>query len=534
MAKDPIRAIIVDDEYLSRNLLKNCIEWYSLNMEIIGEAEDADEALTLVERCTPDVIFTDIQMPIIDGIQLSEMVLKRHPDIKIVVLTGFNDFEYAQRSIKVGISDYLLKPINHVEVLKTALKIKLLIEQERKNNEEHIAIRKQLYYNLPYLKERFFNEILNGVIDDDIARERMVFLGVQFRHSSFQVAAIETCMQNKEQSEESRLIFDLKILNHIKSYLKNNSSIFVFLDTMSRIIILNNDGNSDLYEICEQLRLGIVKDIPCIICIGLGRLKKEISEICSSYTEAIEAINYRIIVGNNTVILYDNIHFSTMESTYDLNELYGELDFFIKTGLNDKVRESIEKIFENVDLKDNAAIKKIRIHAMNITTACFRKSIEMGLDAEEVYRFETQSYSQIFLLNTIPDIKDYLGSIMEKTIDALNKHQNKKISNFIDDIKKYMNENYSDKNLSLAGIAKMFYLNPSYLSRTFKKEAVVSFVEYLTSIRIEKAIELLKETDLKIFAIAELVGISDSNYFSTCFKKYTGISMSDFRKSLNE
>lgn len=531
MTNERIKAIIVDDEYLTRKLMKNCIDWSSLNMEIVGEAGDADEALSLIDQFVPDVIFTDVQMPIIDGIQLSEMALKKHPGIKIVVLTGFNNFDYAQRSIKIGIADYLLKPINHEEVLKSALKIKLMIEQERKNNKEYIAMRKQLYDNLPYLRERFFNELLVGGVKDTAADERMSFLGISFRYSSFQIALIELSMKGKIP-EESRLIFNMKILNYVEAALKDDGDVFVFFDTMNRIVILNNDENSDLYETCERLLEGIVSQNACILSIGLGRLKRGISEVCDSYREALEAINYRVAVGNNSVILYDNINFSTQKSVDNVKELYVQLEFYIKTGLKDKVLETIEKIFNNIDLKDDAAVKTIRIDTMNIISACFRQLVDMGLDPEEVYRLETQSYHQIFSLDTLPDIRDYLEGILEKTIEKLNVHQNRKISNFIDDIKSYVKEHYADSGLTLAGIAKMFFLNPSYLSRTFKKETGISFVEYLTSIRMEKAIELLKG-DLKVFAIAEAVGISDSNYFSTCFKRYTGLSTIDFRKSLS-
>jgi two-component system, response regulator YesN len=529
-----IKVLIVDDEYLSRNLLKNCIDWNSLNMDIAGEAEDADEALSLVDKLNPEVIFTDIQMPIIDGIQLSEMILKQKPGIKIVALTGFNDFDYAQRSIKAGISDYILKPINQAEVLRTALKVKQIVEQDRKNSSEYIKLRKELYNNLAFLKDKFLNELLNGSIDVSGYKERSAFLGIHFKYNSFQAAIIEILTLEKDQSEESRLIVNMKILNHVKNDLGDNRYIYVFLDTTNRIIILNNDENIDLYEKCEEMRENIIREIPCNLCIGVGRLKKEIGEISNSYKEALEAVNYRIAAGNNTVILYNNIHFHAMEPVGNINDLYVKLDFYIKTGLREKISETIDEIFNNIDIKDRTAIKTLRINTISITASCFQKLVESGLDSEEVYKLETQSYKQILLLETLPDIRTYLSGIMDKTIDTLNKHQNKKISSFIDKIKEYVRDNYADSNLSLASIAKLFYLNPSYLSRTFKKETSVSFIEYLTSVRIDKAIELLKESNLKVFAIAEAVGISDPNYFSTCFKKYSGVSISDFRKSLTK
>lgn len=167
-----IKVLIVDDEYLVRNLLKNCINWDYLNMEIVAEAADANEAFDLLEMHLPDLVITDIYMPIIDGITFSEMALQKYPAIKIAILSGYDDFQYAQRSIRAGVSDYLLKPINDEEVLKTVTHLKTIIEQERRNNSENSKLRRRLYDNLPYLKERFFNELLEEVSDKKVTTEK--------------------------------------------------------------------------------------------------------------------------------------------------------------------------------------------------------------------------------------------------------------------------------------------------------------------------------------------------------------------------
>jgi len=107
MMNDKIKVLIIDDEYLERNLLKGCIDWNTLGMEIAGEASNANEGFKLIDELKPDVVFTDIKMPGIDGIKFSESILQKYPTIKIVILTGYNDFNYAQKSVKIGISDFL-------------------------------------------------------------------------------------------------------------------------------------------------------------------------------------------------------------------------------------------------------------------------------------------------------------------------------------------------------------------------------------------------------------------------------------------
>ncbi|WP_019640297.1 response regulator [Paenibacillus fonticola] len=527
-----IKVLIVDDEYLVRNLLKNCINWDYLNMEIVAEAADANEAFDLLEMHLPDLVITDIYMPIIDGITFSEMALQKYPHLKIAILSGYDDFQYAQRSIRAGVSDYLLKPIDDDEVLKTVTNLKAIIEQERKNNSENSKLRRRLYDNLPYLKDRFFNELLEEVSDKKVTTEKMSFLGVHFKYDSFQIAVIDISMaDNKPLDEKSRLANSETILGIVRKYYERNPYTFAFFDAMNRVIILNNDEHSDLYEQCEWLKDTILQEASCSICIGLGDVKRDVNEICTSYKEALEAINYRVVVGNNMIILYNHIDLYSKHHSYDLNNVYNKLGFYIKAGLKDKLMETIDEIYENIDLKDTTIINDIRKIAMNIHMICVRKLTEFGLNPDDVQKIEAELYNYV-VLDTIPDIKQHLVEVTEKTVRIINQHQVHKTGNSIDDIKKYIQEHYADSNLSLTELAKVFFLNPSYLSRTFKKETGTNFIEYLTTIRVENAIALLKEQDMKAFEIAKAVGISDSNYFSTCFKKYTGISVSDYRRTL--
>lgn len=532
MADETVKVVIVDDEYLERDLLKNCIDWASLGMEIAGEAQDAGEALGLVERCSPDLIFTDIQMPGDDGIRLGEQVLRKHPGVRVVVLTGFDTFDYAQRSIKAGISDYLLKPIDSEEVLKTAAGLKEQIERERKVSAETLALRKQFRDSLPYLRERFFNELLAGADEGGAVRERMAPLGIRFRSDSFQAAAFEAVPEGGSPDEEARFLLSLRVSNSLKEYFSGSDGVFVFMNTTNRAVVLNSDESLDLYERCGALRKKLAKEIPCSVCVGLGSLKRGPDKIGASCREALEALRYRIAVGNDTVILYDSIRLPGKEPPRDWNELYGQLDFYIKTGLAGKVEETVDQIFGNIDPRDARAVESIRTAAMNTALAFFRALTETGLDPEEVYRFEVRTSSRIFSLGTLPEVRELIREAARECIGSISRHQSSRVGSLIDGIREYVEKHYADSSLSLAELAGTFFFNPSYLSRMFKKKAGVSFTEYLTEVRMEKAVGLLRAKNGKAFEIAAAVGIPDPNYFSTCFKKYTGISVRDFRKTL--
>lgn len=526
---DKINVVIVDDEYLERNLLKNCLDWASLQIEIVGEAENASEALEVIQREKPDVLFTDIQMPGIDGIGLSELILKQYPEMKVVVITGFDKFDYAQRSIKAGVSDYLLKPIDSEDVRNTAVKIKKDIEVDRKNRQDEQELRKQLYDSLPYLRERFFNELMVGA--EHNTYEKMSFLGIHFENAPFQVAVFEIISEQGQMNEESRFLLSMRLRREIESFFPFNT--FVSAHTADRIVVLNNDLRIDLYEKCECLLQEITKTHSCPLSVGLGSIKKSVEEISVSYQEALKAVNYRVVLGNNVVILYDNIFLSDKTEPPVNEKMEEQLDFYLRTGLDNKVRDTIRKMCESIEFKDTAALKTLRTTAINIVLLIFRAMAEVGVDPDELYRYEAQINNRIFQLETLPETESFLEETSKKCLVLIDRHQSIRINSLIEDVKNYVRENFADSGCSLADIADKLYFNQSYLSRTFKKKAGISFTEFLTEVRMEKTVELLREGKLKAFEIAEAVGIPDPNYFSTCFKKYTGVSVSQYRKSMN-
>lgn len=532
-----IRVVVVDDEPLEINLIKNCIDWKFLDMEIVGEAQNAISGMDLVEELSPDILFTDINMPIIDGIKFSEMVIQRRPKTKIVILSGYDDFDYAQKSIKIGVLDFLLKPINNDEVFKSASKLKNIIDYERESYNEYNSLKKQLSDNLPYIKEKFLIELLSRNFETEKIINKASFLGLRFKYQSAQVAAIEinsSSIDDDNVNNWTYFIRNIKTMNMIKDFFQRDEFIYIFYDTLNRIIILNNNENIDLFEKCETLKTKIIDNTQYSVSIGLGGIKKHMWEIHTSYKESLDALKYRVTVGNNIVILYDHINIGNNNNIYNINELNEKMSFYLKSGLYDKAAFLVNQYFENIDLKSKNTLKDIRVIVMNIIAINFKTLIGMGIDnTDEIYNSQIASFNELLLLDTLPDTIKFLHKIIFESIKTINAQQTRQIDDIIIKAKKYIDDNLGDNELSLSLIAKHLYLNPSYLSRMFKKEIGISFVEYLTKIRMEKAIELLKEGYMKAFEIADRIGISDPNYFSTCFKKYTSLSISEYKKIIN-
>jgi len=532
-----LKLLIVDDEYLVRNLLRHCVDWNELGYEVVGEASNAHEALELVDNLRPDVIFTDIYMPFMDGLEFGKIVFEKYPNMKIVVLTGHEEFEYAKKSVKIGIADFLLKPINDDEIRKTALNLKSKIEKERNQEEEYNKLKKQLEEALPCLKEQFLNQLLLGNTDTEDALAQAEYFSINLGSGYHVVAVIEVSPANDESSslsEEDRLLLNFKAHNLIVRYFRDDPGVYVFRDAFQNIVILNCEKSLDFSDCLEALRSMIINTLKCNVSIGQGKVYPCSNKINKSYKEGLYALKYKIIAGKNQVISYDEINFSGSNQLQLQYDNYDALAFYLKAGLYNKVEEFIDNAFHEYTSGEALNIQTYRAIASHILSVVLNVIIEININISEVFSDTGQPFERIFKADTLPEIRSYLVSIAKKTVAVIQNTQNKKVNQIIEQIKEYLEQNLSDPEITLSSTAKKFYMNMSYLSRIFKRETGYTFVEYLTKIRMERAVRLLQETDLRAYQIAEEVGIQNPHYFGICFKKWTGLSVNDFRKSLNK
>lgn len=532
MSEGYLKVLIVDDEYMVRGLLKRCIDWKGIGMEIAGEASCAQEALELVDRLNPDIIYADICMPYIDGIEFSKMAFEKYPDVKIIILTGYEEFEYAKRSIKLGIADFLLKPINDDEILKSALNIKEKIISERTHSDEYKRLKMLLEENHPYLKEKFLNEFIQGKMSADEILEKQAYFNLNFESGIFQVAFLEAEKPGAgiNQGAEQKLLLQMQCMEAVRQFFRNDSQITVFFDNTQRIVILNTDTEVDFTECCETLRIMLANKIKCIVSIGIGNRCKGQENIQQTCREAFYALSYGAVLGKNQVISYNAVDLSRGKRLGIKSKLFDEFEFYLKAGLAEKAMEIFNDSCESIAPDSGNTVENIWVLASNVISEILSVMNETGLKIDEVFEDGDEPFKHVFRICSLPEMKDYISAIVYKTVNLLEKLKSKKVNKTITEIKDYLNSNISSSDLSLSSVAAKFYLNSSYLSRIFKQETGQTFIEYLTKARMELAVSLLNQTAMKAYEIAERIGIKDPHYFSICFKKYTGISVNDYRK----
>lgn len=533
---DLLKVLIVDDEHLVRKLLRSCINWEEIGYTIVGEASNGHEALDLVDQLKPDLIFTDIYMPFMDGLEFGKLVFEKYANIRIIVLTGYEEFEYAKKSIKIGIADFLLKPINDDEIRKVALNMKAKIESERNQRAEYDRMKKQLEENLPYLKEKLLNKIIQTNPEGEDIKQQLEYFRISINPNHVQVAAIEASLAEgtPEAGEEDRLLLNMQCHEMVAKYFRDDGNIHVFLDNNQYVIILSGEASIDFAECLEAIRTMLINKLKCYVSIGVGNAYGNESRIKNSYKESLQALNYRIVAGKNQVISYSDINLSKTDTNPLPSEDSDTLSFAIKAGMKKKVTEYIENTFsESLRGEKKLRMDSIRVLASNILSVILNVITEIDMTISDIFPNTSQPFDKVFKIDTLPEMKDYLLNVTDATLSVIQSMQNKKVNMAIEKVKAFVEENLSDAEISLSNTAKKFYMNTSYLSRIFKQETGYTFVEYLTKIRMEKAIKLLKETDLKAYQVAEAVGIINPHYFGICFKKWTGVSVNDFKKIEN-
>lgn len=523
-----LKVLIVDDEYLIRNLLKRRINWEEQGMTIIGEASNAHEALDMVDELKPDIIFTDICMPFIDGIEFSGMVIEKYPEIKIVIVTGYDEFEFARKSIKLGIADFILKPIGASELINVTDRLKKKIYEEKDRNKEFEKLKEEFQQSMPFLREKFLNRLVSQNIPEQEILDKFAYYNISFDYSDslFQVAVFEITLPTLEQTEEQSILLSMECKKKADTFFNNITETIIFTDSKNQIVVIAGSSQKDFVSSCELLKTNLINSYKCFVCIGVGTRHRKLSDIYHGYQEACRALNYKALVGKNQVVCYEDV-VELDEQQYRSNpELLEKLHFYICAGSAKDAAGVLKEILN----PSFSGIGQIRLAAMDIITECQYAAIEQKIDDNNSINKDT--LTAILFADNLPDLQKNLEDYVSALANSINMQTTTKVGNLIEQVKDYLEKNIAEPDLGLASTAAAFYVSPGHLGRLMKKETGQTFIEYLTNIRVKKAEMLLKTTELKGYQVGEMVGITDPHYFSILFKKNLGKSMNEYRNDI--
>lgn len=519
------RLIFVDDEAIIRNGISKVVPWGENGYELVGLFEQGQQALDFIRDNPVDVVITDINMPKMDGLTLSRILADQYPKITVLILTGYDDFEYAQKAVKNQVREFLLKPITAdelKEVLETVREELLLTREQEKAQEE---MKEKLSQSFPLLKERFFNRLVRGKINrEDFIRRREYFQWKD-REKLYQVSIVSI---PESWSELERVT----LRELIKKTISPDDVVFFDLGE-NLVIIFQGDHPEGLQsrvgETMEHIFLVSGSQEKDQISAGCGEVVSSFEDLPGSYEGAGTAVDYSRVLGLTQILFIKDVR----DKDRIVPELFqSRLDSFIdalKEGKSGESLETLRDIFSYLEQRymahDEASsyYSLIHFHILNFL-------IDMGIQRGEdpFFPYKPQYYSTMNVAKE--SFEKYVREI-EKKIES---RRNDVILSRVDKAKEIVARRYSESGFSLQDMCGELYLSTSQFSFLFKEGTGQTFIEYLTSYRVEEAKKLLKSTDMKAYEIAEAVGYQDSRYFSIIFKKQTGITAMEYRKRLEE
>ncbi|MFC4779312.1 response regulator [Paenibacillus sp. GCM10023252] len=523
-----IKVMIVDDEVIFRDYLRTLIPWNEYGMEIISEARNGVDALERIQEQSPDLVLVDINMPFMDGLELTEQIRQRNDQILVVLVTGHNEFEYARRALKLGVQDYILKPFSKDELVLTLLNLQSNI---RKVQEEKLT----LQANESMLKELYLNRLIQGEVQhgEQEFRDRLAAMGYPAVSGSYQVACIEIDnMEAKWREISDRELWKFAVKNILNETMQLEGNLIVFNGPEGRIISIYELGSasSEAYIAgCEQLNFLIKKYLKFTVTVGVGHVYPDSKGIRESYQEAIEALHNKFVVGSDTVIVYGEDQGAAGRVTAGFISSQTNESLLLALRMNDwqSIHGQLEEIFQDIKTK-RLSIDYVYVICMGLVSVCLSCVTENGHPIEDCFGEDFYPYSEIMKKQSIDDAACWIEDLYTKANDYIKLHKQTKSDKIAEAAQHYIDSHYSDSELKVEQIAQHIYINPSYLRAVFKKVHGLTVTDYLTKKRMQTARELLSSGKHRVADVALQIGYNDPAYFSRAFKKYYGYSPSEF------
>ncbi|MBC8061097.1 MAG: response regulator [Clostridiaceae bacterium] len=536
------KLILVDDEEEVRKGILKKIQWEQYGFQLIGEAENGREALEIAEKVTPDVVITDIKMPFMDGLQLSEVLKKRFPNIKIIILTGFDEFEYAHRAVNLNVIEYALKPVSSKDLIEILLKAKTQIDEELSKKADMDDLKEHYVKSLPILKEKFFTSLITSKMPKEEIQEKSINYNVCLDGKAFVVAVIsmdqgDIYYSKKTEYAKTLELIKFAVFNIATEILSkyNMDNVFMYND---QVILISNYSEEDriaisnkILPILEEIRQNIKRCLMLTVTIGLGTIFSDVSLISDSYENAMSALDYRLIIGNDRTIWIEDIEPSSKDKIVFDEIMEHDLSSAIKVGTEEEINDILDKMFDKL-LAVKVPFKDYQIYLLEMLTTILKVAKNSNVDLVNVFGENYNLFVELYEFNDLNRVRKWFKDISLRIWTYIIADRQDTCKLLVQKAEDYISRYYSDSEITINKLCNYLHISPTYFSFIFKRETEMTFVNYLTQIRMDMSKELLRTTNMKSSAIAKYVGYSEPNYFSYCFKKYFGVSPSEYRNSL--
>ncbi|KRF43802.1 response regulator transcription factor [Paenibacillus sp. Soil787] len=514
------KLVLVDDEEIVRRGLKYFLDWESLGFQIVADFEDGKEAIEYLKTHEVDLVLTDIRMAEINGLQLAKHIYEHSPHIRVIIISGYKDFDYAQQAIQYNVEHYLLKPTKYDEITEVfqALKQKMDKLKTQHMNQQQQSVR--FHELLPLLKEQFYTDLVMGALrntEELNKRINLLSLSLDPAHCPCALVELELCEPEKLSMKREKLTYSLKSIFHAENGNFMYKAVFNDYQGLKLIAFPTHSISQDILR--EQL-LGELD-------VMISRIRNNFDivlryQISATFPNVIELARF----SEPLKLVFEETRGKDRLDPLEYEKLLEKYKVFLANVTDGQKEETMSLIDRFLDEFRDLPITFVHRLIMDLFAMVFRYYSDRGL-VGKIPHETVHNYHVVIEINELEDIrkwaKQYISDLM--VLNVTSKETNAKL--IVDAAQKYIIHNFH-RDLSLEEVANHVFLNHIYFSRIFKQTTGTNYIDYLTQLRIQKAIELLESREYKIHEITEKVGYLNSKYFTRLFKQTTGVNPKDY------
>ena len=532
-----ISVFLVEDEVVIRKGIEKSINWEENGFRFAGEASDGEVALPLILKTKPDILITDIKMPFMNGLELSRIVKSELPETQIIILSGYNEFDYAKEAINLSVAEYLLKPISAAQLMDTLNKVKANIISEREEKELLRRYSEEMEENVESAKTKFFRQLLFG----DMSTSEAIETGKKYKISlGAGMYAIVLFKILPAAEGENTMENAFQVMDSIDEVVRSYEAVYMIqkgIEGCTFLLLSDDEDSMETHIALFAAKLHeIMSKYPKLEYFGgIGRKVVRIRELKKSYRDADKAFIGRFSMRPNNIISLSQLEnlessdrvdvagFSNVEHSRSL------IEKFLYNGTLNEVSSFTELYLDDFskDVLKTELMRQYLIMDIFITIMAFCEKI--GINDPSFKERAEEIRNNMQRHQTVEEFENDLNAFLVMVVETRDKISERRYSDIISTAQDMIEKTYMQEDISLNSVAELVGMSPSYFSSIFSKEVGKTFVEYLTEIRMKKAKELLMCSSMKTSDIGHQVGYKDSHYFSYIFKKKQGCSPKEYR-----
>ena len=517
-----LKVLIVDDELAIREGMPYVIEWEKYGFKVAGQASNGQEALEKVEKLKPDLVISDIRMPVMDGLELIEKLCVSKSNVKTIILSGYDEFEYAKKAIEYNASGYLLKPVEEEELIELLTKVKSDIEAVSKSKKIY------LHHMIRIMTAGLYTEGIEPQFEEENLlrnQNELYYLSIEIDEDD------ETLFKTVRLSTEEELATE--IISAVVDIIgKENDFCVQKTDKSTVSLVVCGDLLKSLKLDISKLTEKIQQNFRELIRKNISILVGKKADSCMLLSESRESLavcrKHKFYMRSGTNVEYEKIKDKPFNNVLENTDCLAELAQVTLKGGEEEINHAADK-FCALMRENNISPESVKMYVNSLAMDLMIAADELGGSKEAILL----KFNMIDKLTdlTINRANEFLKTRLKETGEYIKNLKNDRFTGIIGDVVDYIYDNY-EKEINLSKISEKYHFNTCYLGQLFKRKVGVNFNTFLIGVRIGKAKKLLEDPELKIFEISDKVGFKDPNYFCVKFMEFEKMSPSKYRREV--